>query len=940
MKMFKNLLSILIFFALFSVNTAHAQTTAQFTAEYFNNTSLSGLPTFTRNETAIDYNWGAGSPHPSIPVDNFSTRWSTTITIDTEAQYRFQTYSDDGVRLIIDGETVINRWIDQGPTQYSATRTLSAGQHSIVLEYYERSGGAVAQLQWSVDNEASKIRVMPLGDSITHGWNVEGGYRIRLLELMPDLNFVGSQQNGPGYLSDKDHQGHPGWVVQEIANNVNGWLNAQQPQIILLKIGTNDVGQANWATTPDRLSALIDQITTQQPNTELLVANLIPRTDGSSLPKVQQINSAIPGIIQQKRDQGKKVHFVDMYSVVGISDLADGIHPNLNGYNKMGVKWAESIALVQDGITPPIPSTTPSPTPTPTPNPEYPEESEAYFIGEYFSNMSLSGQPTLVRTDEFVNFNWGAGSPHASIGNDNFSARWSKPQTFLAGTYQFSVTGDDGVRLRIDGETVINQWKDQGPTTYTADIQLTADQHDIVFEYYEKGGGATAQLSWILLEEDDDTEPTPTPTPTTTPPVEPGEGYTGSYFTNTTLAGIPTFSRNDAEINFDWAAGSPHASIPVDNFSARWTQTVTLEAGEYRFTATGDDGLRVFVDGVAVINQWKDQGPTTYTVDRTLTEGTHQIVVEYYEKGGGALMQFDFEKIAEIEPEPEPTEAPEPTPTPLPEEPGDGFTGEYFTNTTLAGVPALTREDAEIDFNWSAGSPHASIPVDNFSARWTKNHSFSAGNYRFSLTGDDGIRLKVDGQTVIDQWKDQGPTTYTADLVLTAGVHQIVVEYYEKGGGATAQLNWQVLGNSTPTPTPTPIPENPPSSELPVTGFNAEYFNNVSLTGSPIFTQLEDSINFNWILGSPHESVNVDNFSARWSSNPVFENGTYRFTMTGDDGVRLFVDGQIVINRWVDQGPTTYTVDLPLTAGNHSVVMEYYEKTLGAVARLSWQKLN
>jgi type IV pilus assembly protein PilY1 len=63
--------------------------------------------------------------------------------------------------------------------------------------------------------------------------------------------------------------------------------------------------------------------------------------------------------------------------------------------------------------------------------------------------------------------------------------------------------------------------------------------------------------------------------------------------------------------------------------------------------------------------------------------------------------------------------------------------------------------------------------------------------------------------------------------------------------------------------------------------------------------------------------------------------GTYTFTVRADDGLRLYVDGKLVLDKWIDQSATTYTVNVPLTAGTHTVVMQYYENTWDATAHLS-----
>ena len=84
------------------------------------------------------------------------------------------------------------------------------------------------------------------------------------------------------------------------------------------------------------------------------------------------------------------------------------------------------------------------------------------------------------------------------------------------------------------------------------------------------------------------------------------------------------------------------------------------------------------------------------------------------------------------------------------------------------------------------------MPVDRFSARWTRQQTFAAGTYTFRMGTDDGGRLYIDGVLVIDRWVDQGyPSTIpSASVRLTAGTHTIVMEYYENGGDAAATLTW------------------------------------------------------------------------------------------------------------------------------------------------------
>ncbi len=121
-------------------------------------------------------------------------------------------------------------------------------------------------------------------------------------------------------------------------------------------------------------------------------------------------------------------------------------------------------------------------------------------------------------------------------------------------------------------------------------------------------------------------------------------------------------------------------------------------------------------------------------------------------------------------------------------QPITGWRGEYFKNPNLDGLPWLTRDDAEINFNWALGSPDPLIPPDNFSVRWTRTFYLNAGTWRFTTATDDGVRLRVDGVLLIDKWIDQPRTTYSGDIALSAGNHTVEMEYYEHTGLAAAQL--------------------------------------------------------------------------------------------------------------------------------------------------------
>lgn len=247
------------------------------------------------------------------------------------------------------------------------------------------------------------------------------------------------------------------------------------------------------------------------------------------------------------------------------------------------------------------------------------------------------------------------------------------------------------------------------------------------------------------------------------------------------------------------------------------------------------------------------------------------------------------------------------------------YRAEYFNNAELSGWPALVRcEEAPLAHDWGPESPAPGIDADHFSVRWTGRFSFPASTQLFTVTGDDGVRLSVDGTVLIDAWKDQSRTTYQARRALAAGEHTVTLEYYDNSADAVAQLHWS----------PAPCAQGQ---------FKAEYFNAPDLSGPPVLVRCESApLSHDWGAGSPAPEVVADGFSARWTGRFYFVWAAYTFEATADDGVRVFVDGTPLINAWWDQGPTTYRANRWLSVGEHTVVMEYYENGGGALAALRW----
>jgi hypothetical protein len=513
--------------------------------------------------------------------------------------------------------------------------------------------------------------------------------------------------------------------------------------------------------------------------------------------------------------------------------------------------------------------------PTATPEPPAPTATPVRITewrGEYFGNINLVGTPK-VRNDAKIDFAWGNGSPARGIGPDNFSVRWTRRLDFEAGTYRFYVRVDDGTRLWVDGQLLIDQWHDGSRRTFTAERTMTAGRHDIRLEMYERTGQATA----VFWREK----------------VATYADWKGEYFDNVGLSGNPVLVRNDKGIDFDWGPGAAAPGLPADNFSVRWTRQLHYPAGYYRFFVETDDGVRLWVDGQPVIDQWRD-GPVSQTGEVYLNEGQHHVRLEVYERSGLARAQMWWARL----------------------EDSSLWRGQYFANRDLAGKPTLVRRDATIDFNWGNGAPAPGLPADNFSVKWTRQMDFVEGTYRFCARSDDGVSVEMDDSLpyILREWHD-GVGTYCADVYVSGGQHKVTVEYYERTGNAAIKFWWEKAGS---------YPQ-----------WKGEYFANRKLNGSPAAIRNDANIDFNWGNAAPAAGVPADGFSVRWTRSMQFTAGSYRFVVDVDDGARLWVDNTLVIDQWHD-GIGSYAGNIYLSEGKHSVRLEMYENTGTAKARLRW----
>jgi len=308
---------------------------------------------------------------------------------------------------------------------------------------------------------------------------------------------------------------------------------------------------------------------------------------------------------------------------------------------------------------------------------------------------------------------------------------------------------DDGVRLWVDGQQVLDAWSEGQSRHYVTWSPRRTGYYSVRLEYFDATGSALVRLRWHRK----DLYPR----------------WTGQYYADALMESTEQYSRTLDAIQFEWAEGCP-SGLPCDDFAVRWAASPFFEPGTTRLSVHADDGYQLVVDGVSLGGPgWHDgQGDVYYEVESTTLE-QHTVVFCVHDVAGAAEARLLRESL---------------------EQPR--WTAQYFPNVELLGVPEVTRAEDSIFYDWGVGKPHPSLSVsDYFSVRWTGSRYFRSGFYRFGIYADDGARLWVDGELLLNVWRPSSGQNYAPVKYLQTGFHDVILEYFDNTGPAEIRLWWE-----------------------------------------------------------------------------------------------------------------------------------------------------
>lgn len=589
------------------------------------------------------------------------------------------------------------------------------------------------------------------------------------------------------------------------------------------------------------------------------------------------------------------------------------------------------------------------------------------LLGTYYADADFV-EEVSAQVDPQVDFDWGNGAPgFMTVGsdgdiNDGFSVRWvgalTLPASWSGTTWNLSTESDDGSRVWLDGELVLDNWATP-PFVTTTQLPLPAQDraHHIRVEFQEVGGSASMHLRW---SGPGGTALQAIPSTALTPPgqVPPQYGLLGTYYADRSSTEL-AFQRVDSGLSFDWGNGAPDGmtagsdGVVADGFSVEWSGTLRLPAewsgSDWTLQTESDDGSQVWLDDVLVLD---NLATPPFTKQMTVTldpnQRTYDIRVRFEEDAGYASMHLRWAPPGSNNLVPIPAHAF------LLEH---GIAGTYHPEKEPRSV-SFRNIDERIDFHWGAGGPSGLLPGrdghthDHFSATWEGQlvipSDWGTGQqWTLSVVSDDGSRVYLDGALAIDNWGDHPPRREqtSVDIITANQVYDLELEYYEKDGGASLSLEWAAPGSTQWAP----VPANAfvlPSADAPYgAGLEGSYFTD-SFWGRLEGVQIDPQVDMDWSRGPPsllaQAGLTTEPYSVRWTGRIALPdtwppNAAWKLGTESDGPSRVWLDGSVILKNEAPSRSTKMVDVVGSAPGQfHTIQVDYKDPGAQATMRLLW----
>ena len=438
-------------------------------------------PLLARTDPNIDFDWGSGSPGIGVPVDDFSARWSGFLTAPVTESFTFYVPSDNGVRVWINQELVLDKWTPQDIAGWHNFTLPMTGNVAVpfMVEYAELNGGANITLYWfsstlpweaiatarftsAAPTNRPPVLITPASQSTVRGSIVS----YQAVASDPDFNpLIWSAGGLPA-----------GLVINAATGVISGTVpvTAAPSNSVTLTVSDGNLTTQtvfSWLTTspPANRAPVLSN-----PGTQTSIrGSIVTLTPVASDPDGDALTWSATGI-----PAGLAINAVTgQISGTIFSNAATSYMVNVRAADPGGL--ASIVTFTWNTTDVPLQG----------------------LRAEYFAGMVPgAAAPLLTRTDPTIDFNWGGGSPSAAVPIDYFSARWTGLLTApYSETYTIYAPSDNGVRIWLNNELVLDKWTPadiSGWHNFT--FALTAGQAiPIKVEYAELYGGANISLFWF-----------------------------------------------------------------------------------------------------------------------------------------------------------------------------------------------------------------------------------------------------------------------------------------------------------------------------------------------------------------------------------------------------------------------------------------------------------